>query len=79
LSLEGILESGRKEGAKAGGEIREPRQLVCSRFKLLMADMLYKGEGKAHSCQIILGTQLQVTTVGSRIARQQVAGAVAEQ
>jgi hypothetical protein len=26
-----------------------------------MADMLYKGEGKAHSCQIILGAQLQVT------------------
>jgi hypothetical protein len=27
-----------------------------------MADTLYKGEGKAHSCQIIFGAQLQVTT-----------------
>jgi hypothetical protein len=27
-----------------------------------MVDTLYKGEGKAHSHQIILGAQLQVTT-----------------
>jgi hypothetical protein len=32
------------------------------KVQILMADMLYKGEGKTHSHQIILGAQLQVTT-----------------
>ena len=52
-----------------------------------MVDMLYRGEGKAHSCQIILGAQLQVTTCrirrrlqNSQADSQQVAAvAVAEQ
>jgi hypothetical protein len=42
----------------------EPRQLVFSRFTCLMADTLYKEEGKAHSHQFIFGAwnQLQVMT-----------------
>ena len=41
-----------------------------------MAGTLYKGEGKAHSPQIILGAQLQVTTCrlqNSQADSQQVA------
>ena len=71
-------------------EKREPRRvekqwnqdtLVCSRFKFLMADTLYK-MGKVHSRQFILGAwnQLQVVTcrIGSSLrnssgASQQVA------
>jgi hypothetical protein len=50
-----------------------PRQLDCSRFKFLMVDTLYKGEGKAHSHQTIFGAQLQETSSGT--ARQQLAAA----
>jgi hypothetical protein len=60
--------------------------LVCLRFKCLMADALYKGGGEAHSCQFILGAQLQVTTCrigcslrNSKADSQQVAVTVAEQ
>jgi hypothetical protein len=45
----------------------DPRQLVCSRFKFLMAGMLYKRGGKVHSLQFILGTWNQLQEMTCRI------------
>ena len=36
----------KKSGSLAGWEIMESRQVVCSRFKCLIADMLYKRGGR---------------------------------
>jgi hypothetical protein len=47
----------------------EPRQLVCSRFKYLMVDTLYKVGGKVHSRQLILGAWNQLQVMTCRIGR----------
>jgi hypothetical protein len=53
-----------KRGKLGDKRKMEPRQLVWSRYKFLVADTLYKRGGKVHSCQFILvaWNQLQVMT-----------------